>query len=91
MDEDQTANAYFSTDGGPTSLESSYSQYLEDGPVSEELVRGLEDQDLSLPDDGEEKVLEEMNDGLWIVTVDGEEKYLIVEGEKELKVYRHQD
>ncbi len=89
MDEDKDAYASFLPENGPTSLDSSYDQYLEEGPVAEELVEGFNDADLSLPgeSDEEEAVLAQESDQMWNVLVDEQEKYIIMEAEDELLVY----
>jgi len=91
MDDHKHASAYFVPEGGgvPTSLNSSYAQYLDEGPMAAELAKAFRDEDLSLPDAKEEAILSEKNYEMWNVLVDDEGKYLIVEREKELMVYSY--
>ncbi|MFP4186522.1 MAG: S8 family serine peptidase [Thermoplasmata archaeon] len=92
MDKDKDAYATFSSESGPspTSLDSDYSQYLEEDPMAKELAEAFRDEDLSLPDAEKDAILAERNDGLWNVLVDDEVEYLIVEKKKEIKVYSYE-
>ncbi len=94
MDEDKNAYAMFVPEnGGPTSLDSGYGQYLEEGDAAEDLVVAFNDAGLPLSEESDEEgivVLAQVDNDLWNVLVNGEEKYLIVETDQELKIFSYE-
>jgi len=60
-----------------------YEEYLEEGPIHENLSEAFAEEGIALDEDAE---LEEEN-GNWLITVDGEEKYLLIVGPDEIEIF----